>query len=223
MSLPELKTHEVIALAKVNSGKPMTLTHGASLVIREFMTDPEKRQSSRFYWLMGLYWHVKAYIENHADPVAATQEMHLLIDKLVAMTQELHSEAASRLSCKRGCSNCCKQFVATSVHEGALLAQVKASRATLEKQSQWDATSEAWAKQYPKSTCAFLSWDGACAAYERRPSVCRTFNSISNPENCLPNSGKGMNVMLYPEAEMVASATMSFGTTSIPRAILIAG
>lgn len=103
------------------------------------------------------------------------------------------------VQCKRGCNACCKQFVGVMLPEGAaiveeheglvksLVPRLREDEALHEKlHAEHDGApvriAEAWWKlQRP---CPFLSEEGDCRIYDRRPMACRVLNALSDPAQC---------------------------------------
>lgn len=84
--------------------------------------------------------------------------LHRAVDALCAPLVEQHRE---RLSCKRGCSGCCRDELAVSVPEAA---RIVAQHGEL----------LAHGTPHRSGACAFLDHEGACRIYAERPYVCRT-------------------------------------------------
>lgn len=112
----------------------------------------------------------------------------------------LLGESDLAVSCAKGCSGCCYQFVHCGFSEAYyiicemttwpdwrewLRRLAHAARAMLCE----DVTIASWfARAIP---CAFLRPDRLCAIYERRPVVCRYYVAFSPAENCRPGAVDG--------------------------------
>jgi Fe-S-cluster containining protein len=89
------------------------------------------------------------------SPVEA---LHREIDGL---TEQLETHHAARLSCKRGCADCCV--------DGITVFEVEAERIRAHHAELLDR-----GEPHPPGACAFLDAEGSCRIYADRPYVCRT-------------------------------------------------
>jgi Fe-S-cluster containining protein len=112
------------------------------------------------------------------------------------------ASASGMASCKRGCVSCCHNLVGASLAEGVLLASrldedpalrrdaaaiTAALRAQLSFISGLDA-SKPYGYLAAKIPCAFLDPETKdCRVYEHRPTACRTYYVVSDPEQCSPD------------------------------------
>lgn len=85
-------------------------------------------------------------------------ELHATVDRALAPLFERHRE---RLSCGRGCSDCCVDGIAVFAVEAA---RIRASHGELLETGE----------PHPRGQCAFLDAEGGCRIYAERPYVCRT-------------------------------------------------
>jgi Fe-S-cluster containining protein len=88
-------------------------------------------------------------------------KLHNFYDELHEKTQKLEQIHASRLNCKKGCSNCCVDGLTVFTIEAE---NIKQNHADLLPNEQPNIN----------GGCAFLDENGACRIYESRPYVCRT-------------------------------------------------
>ena len=84
--------------------------------------------------------------------------VHADVDRVARRLHVLH---APRLHCRRGCSDCCVDDLTVFDVEADL---IRLHHAEL----------LATGVPHADGACAFLDPEGACAAYEHRPYVCRT-------------------------------------------------
>lgn len=92
------------------------------------------------------------------EVIAQVRRLHLSIDGSARRLEVLH---ASRLQCRRGCSDCCVDDLTVSVAEAARIVHENAELL-------------AGGAPGPAGGCAMLDRDGACRIYGSRPYVCRT-------------------------------------------------
>jgi len=86
------------------------------------------------------------------------EKLHLAIAEATAPLEVRHAE---RLSCARGCHDCCVDELTVFAAEAEVIERHYG--ALLEN-----------ASPGPEGACAFLDSDGACRIYAHRPYVCRT-------------------------------------------------
>lgn len=106
-------------------------------------------------------------------------------------------ETEGGVSCKKGCSSCCKQMVFITIPEALVMVEDLSENSVvwdsfkkrLNKQIAWledpGASVEKWFNE--QKECAFL-WNGECRIYENRPAVCRTLLVVSDPIQCTPQA-----------------------------------
>lgn len=123
------------------------------------------------------------------DPARMAQAvvtLHRRVDEALAATIAGHAVA---LACMRGCDCCCHLRVQVQPYEAFHLAawlrrnlSAEALAAVIERLRANAATTRALGEELRKRTnmaCALLGPDGACTAYEARPSQCRRCHSTS--------------------------------------------
>lgn len=93
-----------------------------------------------------------------AEVVDMVERLHAAVDEMVRPLAEQH---ASRLSCRRGCADCCVDELRVFEVEAAV---IRRHHAPLLSEGQ------------PRAPggCAFLDDEGSCRIYAHRPYVCRT-------------------------------------------------
>lgn len=120
-------------------------------------------------------------------------------------------KADMQFTCRRGCAYCCKQVVVASVLEMVVaIAYVKKKNPerleSLYREINRQAdlllsgkSADEWFElQIP---CVFLKSDNTCSVYSVRPTVCRSYNALSDPSNCAPPAGKTVKRLdLMPHA-----------------------
>lgn len=100
------------------------------------------------------------------------------------------SPARPHYECAKGCRWCCHQPVLISAAEAITIAAVLGAELTAQGQVQAGETLGARARQVgspdwdvvwlrERRPCGFLSADGACSIHAIRPTVCRSYQSIS--------------------------------------------
>ncbi len=103
---------------------------------------------------------------------------------------------AGEVSCRKGCHHCCHNLVSASLAEGALVAShlFKEGFISRYKDRLNDTARKAESVDGPnaehdylssKTPCAFLD-DGECSIYGLRPSACRSYLVVTDPEMCSP-------------------------------------
>ena len=120
-----------------------------------------------------------------------------------------HVKTNETISCKRGCSHCCKHNQLITSDEADLLVRVgKIDKEYLEMQLEFCEDPEFWWKlPYVYSKCMFLDND-QCTVYKNRPSICRNHAVSSVPENCSNGHDRifESTAVCNERAEIVASA-----------------
>ncbi len=142
-----------------------------------------------------------------------TREMIPIADTITGLGHNIAKQFGLSVSCKKGCGVCCCQMAPLSPPETAIIADVvdhlpqarqsevrrKFSRAleTLARAGIQDVVSDMYATGADKATvleinrayfelripCPFLT-EGSCGIYEHRPSRCREYSVMSDPEYC---------------------------------------
>lgn len=149
------------------------------------------------------------------DGLAAA--IHQQVDEAVANTSKVSPENASRVACRRGCSQCCRQHVTVTKPEALLLLHYARAEGVpidwqrVQRQSQ-HASLARWHEQPPADwACAFLSAQGECTVYEHRPAVCRKHAVIGDPAQCDAERNPGGRVLNFVsiEAEVYTSAALT--------------
>lgn len=136
----------------------------------------------------------------------------------------------SLITCRQGCSHCCRQAVALTAIEAATIVQfatekqIAIDEEKLKKQIDWS-TDEQWAEQPEQDrTCIFLNdGTGDCSIYPARPLACRKYFATSDPQNCnlIQIDRKPVRLWFDVVTEALTSAAMTyFGAGFLPEMIL---
>lgn len=96
-----------------------------------------------------------------SDRTGTRARLVVLHQKIDAETAPLSALHQSRLSCRRGCSDCCQ--------DDLTVLEVEADRI---RRAHPQLLAEG--APHPPGACAFLDAEGACRVYAERPYVCRT-------------------------------------------------
>jgi len=176
------------------------------------------------------FFHLRQYkaVKKKAGPVDAVGNFMRHIDEtLGAGLVELDKDIGDKISCRKGCSFCCKTPVDLTIDEAELLLKyckqesIEVDWEKAKRQSKHDGSN--WQQLSPEDQeCVFLKND-MCSVYEWRPIVCRKLIVLSDAKYCdtitYPNHVvQRVNV---PEVEIITSAIWNAtesGTT--PRMLL---
>jgi len=95
-------------------------------------------------------------------------------------------KVAEQTTCGIGCAHCCYTDITISENEASLIHSyvvqfnVEVNKEVLKKQQ----SKKFYKLKYADKRCAMLGKDNTCNIYEIRPSICRLWNSISEPIKC---------------------------------------
>lgn len=172
----------------------------------------------------------RADVEQHPDPGGKAAGTHDAMAEWIRRT--VKGQPARRpVSCRRGCSHCCRLQVDVFPDEAALAliaadaAGLAVDRERLRRQADAD-TLEQWSA-LPSSdrACVFLTAAGECGIYEHRPAACRKYMVATAPELCDTdaNPGASVGVVVSTMAEVIASAAFdAWGRSHMAPALLAA-
>lgn len=152
---------------------------------------------------------------NAINPESIAASIHRVIDEHI-----LHAAAADEKSqavtCREGCAHCCKLNVDIDQNEGFLLLEAAKEKgieidwARVKRQASHTGTR--WHDQpIIDRTCVFLGEDNRCGVYEFRPSACRRYFALNDPDDCDAIKHPAGHVVLNwspVTVEIVASASM---------------
>lgn len=140
--------------------------------------------------------------------------IHRFIDELIAEEKRKESSDWSKMTCKRGCSACCYKTVILTEDEADLLIEFCKDEGLhidvehLRRQAGFKGSADQWFDQDKSvAKCVFLK-DGECSVYEHRPTACRKFFVISEPEKCGGKSGNEVLALIGLNIELAASGAM---------------
>lgn len=171
---------------------------------------------------------IKAYIslygtqieQNLPNYVGIAHYLYQTLDKLEA---EIPAEARIRISCKKGCSFCCKIKVDVSEAEAWYILQYCQEKGI---KIDWERFYKQISPKYQdvenwpllsNNACAFLQPNGECGIYEARPLACRKYFVISDPKICDTSIGKNQP-LVYVNMDMellmtvIANTVLKFGS-----------
>jgi len=118
-------------------------------------------------------------IFKNVPPMEAVKSLYKMVD------DEISKIDKSNMSCKKGCYFCCHDEVVMSEMEASYFLEkidgVEVDEKVLSLQNSVnDFTKLKWADM----KCPLLDKNGECKVYENRPLICRTINSIDDPQLC---------------------------------------
>ena len=153
--------------------------------------------------------------------------MHDAVDEALA-AGKARSSNATQISCARGCSHCCKQYVTVTAPEATILAYIAAVRGVnldRDKLGRQAALKEGDYHAAPRddASCVFLKDTGECSVYEYRPMSCRKYFSLADPVLCDLVRFPKTNIPTWFDlhAEIIASAAMHvFGAGAMAEEII---
>lgn len=135
------------------------------------------------------------------EPSKRAKYVHKEVDMALAQLFE-NPVVAEHVTCKKGCNACCHTQVSATGDEAELLIErimdgLDVDLKRLAKQSQAGNLASKWYQlPYEDRRCIFLNDDGACKAYNDRPSVCRTNNVFSDPTLCETRNGQEQSIRI---------------------------
>lgn len=147
----------------------------------------------------------------------ATKEAHKFVDSEMEKTY-----AASKPSCKKGCSFCCYIHVEVSDTEAQILAPkvTPEMMLTLMLQSQYNLGT--WGKiPYKERKCVFLK-NNECSVYEDRPLSCRKYAVVNSPKRCnTEHEIHKTTILANGQAEAATAAVhLKWGNQSMAKQLL---
>ena len=174
--------------------------------------DPQYRE----LLLKALFHYKNSYeqMKSAKGPVNSAMQLHQFIDRQMASLLSL--QPTQQITCKKGCSHCCRIHVDITDDEGQLLAvvaqkqEIHIDRDKLKRQSEYN--HDNWLEQpYSDWSCVFLdSATGTCKVYEHRPMNCRKHLVTSHPDLCDPRKKKQLVTMsVQHDIEAILSGVLN--------------
>lgn len=161
-------------------------------------------------------------------PVEVAHVIHAATDKTLEAEKAQRPDTSGNITCRKGCSHCCRLFVGITPPEAEILVamanyeHIPMDQAKLERQAAH--CRENWHDQPAEDqACVFLGMDGTCRVYENRPNACRKHFVVTEAEFCRVerNSEQKVRWWFSPEAEVIASASMTvFGVGGMAEQLL---
>jgi Fe-S-cluster containining protein len=137
-----------------------------------------------------------------------TEYAHQLIDAINEKTG-----INSKVSCGAGCHFCCYGEISMSYHEATLIySVVRQFNIPIDMELVERQNKKAHHKlKYVDKKCAMLDDKGMCKIYDQRPTICRLYNSMNDPQDC-NEKDKEPNVATLRTIEgfSIATALMMF-------------
>ncbi|WP_447985035.1 YkgJ family cysteine cluster protein [Nitrospira sp. Nam74] len=168
---------------------------------------------------------VRALATDHADaPLKQADALHELCEHEYEIDKVQRPDQMALIRCRKGCSYCCEIYVGIMPIEGKLLLSVAAEQNIDidydRLRRQVGATTATWQKLAPADRrCVFLSQEGTCLVYEKRPLACRKHVVISEPNLCKP--GSTSTPLILSELELITMAAYNeFSVGSMPEVLL---
>lgn len=170
-------------------------------------------------FVVDMHDHYTRQFEAHklagAQPEGMAAGIHSAIDDMVEHLMQTDPKAPE-VKCRRFCSACCHVQVTITAEEALLLhhaaseAKVTLDRDKLTRQA--SRTHSDWREQPDADRgCAMLDQMGGCRVYEHRPSACRKYFVISDPDQCDTKKHPGTQVLNFVSipAEILSSAALT--------------
>jgi len=177
----------VIEFLKRISDIEDSLTEQLSQTIIQKLPSCDEAEAIEFADQINALWkHANNLISDNQKLNRATRrvkQIHEAIDEALVAGQKGLQE---KISCKKGCSNCCHLNIVVTDDEAEVLAPLYDGTQNEKLKRQAAVTDDL---KYPSilgyedAACVFLK-DNACSVYENRPMACRTYYVVSNPEDC---------------------------------------
>ncbi|WP_413288633.1 YkgJ family cysteine cluster protein [Bdellovibrio sp. HCB337] len=148
----------------------------------------------------------EAFQSMPAGPARAFK-LQELVDREIAQQGE-----NIKVSCFKGCSACCHMEVEVTSDEAEALADLVTQghtidRERLQKLSLRALQDRKWKEGMKNSEnrCVFLSTEGSCSIYEKRPVMCRRHSVTSPAKNC-EDFNAGVTLRYFPTVDLLISA-----------------
>lgn len=150
------------------------------------------------------------------------------IDRILKKDMANPNNNSANIRCKSQCSNCCHISVSVSSDEAeAIMREVRRQGRKLDTarlRLQMTHTPETWADMEKEDMrCVLLGDDGNCTVYDVRPTACRKFFVVNDPELCDSKKYRGQETAVWYslKAEVMDSAAMTvFHCEPLPTQLL---
>lgn len=211
----------MLAMSKVPAPGKAFLTDTLSGVLKRMNGKQRRGARSCFE-----HWTVQARSLATEDPLDAAYTIHCLTDELLQRMLAV-SPNASQVQCRKGCAACCHLPVTIWPQEAQLLGSrvekegIPIDWVRVERQA--TKTADTWRELAPEDrACVFLAADRSCTVYEHRPTACRKYLVITDPDLCdtAKHPGALVGRLFSIEAEIMASACQTtLGVTTMAAAL----
>lgn len=189
--------------------------------------EPERRNA-----VLDAVLFYASQVKKGLDEGATIREALEAVWEFIRIRQEEHEQWLLenkndlRISCKPGCSNCCRMNVdVTSAEVSVILDYLREKEIDLD--TDYLKKQLAGGEDYhlnPNPRCTFLGSDNLCTVYEVRPVACRKYRVFSDPDLCnLQKHGTSkVATEFLLDNESLASAMMNLGLKygSLPEMLL---
>lgn len=160
-------------------------------------------------------------IDEKVPPTDVLMSLMNNVNETIEETIKLSVRGGQPVSCRMGCSHCCKINVDISMVEAMLLLPHLPVGVEDKLKIQAEAT------DYPAlpvedRTCVFLEND-ICTVYDVRPLACRTYLVITNPKFCDLNNGESNDVQAlkrFDTEAMSAAIYALYGAKNMAKQLL---
>jgi Fe-S-cluster containining protein len=177
---------------------------------------PEKEVANARNILLGYVNEYDLMIKNDVPAHKRAIVYCTMVEEAIADYLTKFPETAKKITCKAGCSSCCKNVInKITIDEAALLKEycefneIPIDMERLKVQADCK-TQKQWNKLQPKDKkCVFLGDDDLCQVYEVRPISCRKVLLISDPKLCKRTTPCRINRVVSPLAEVIDCAVLN--------------
>ena len=158
--------------------------------------------------------HYKNELLKNEDVHARVLSAHNGADQVMEHHIKTQSSSSTmrKVTCKRGCAECCRMFVAVAPNEAKLILRGAKSRGIkidwekLERQSGKKEDDFYTSVMGDDNKCVFLDEKSSCKIYKMRPLSCRNHLVASPKELCVMNNNNKIKKLFSPELEALTFA-----------------